>query len=808
MLVPLEWLRELVRVDVPLEELVDRLDMTGTKVEAVHVTGEYLEGVLVGRVLSCGPHLRADRLSYCEVDVGTGDPLHIVCGATNFAEGDLVPVAPAGTTLPGGVSVKRAKLRGVESEGMMCSAPELGLPGEASGLLILPPDAPVGADLSEYLGTRRGVVELEITPNRPDCLSIAGVAREIGAVLGVPAQWPASVPEESGDPAEKAVGVTIEDGALCPRYAARLIRGVKVGPSPKWLADRVLAAGARPINNVVDVTNYVMFELGQPLHAFDAGTIGRSGGRAAIVVRRAREGERLTTLDGQDRALSPETLVIADPEGAVALAGVMGGSETEVTEGTSDVLLESAAFKPASVGRTSRSLGLISEASLRFERGVDPNGCAAAADRAAALIAEVADGEVAPGVVDAYPAVAMPLELPLRLPRLKVVLGVDIPGDEVASVLGRLGMGVVAEGETLRVTVPTYRPDVEREIDLVEEVVRVWGMERVPGTLPTGRGHVGGLSDEQTWRRRITFAMRAAGLNETMTYAFTSAEDLGRLRMALGPGEVPVAITNPMSAEQAVMRTTLLGNLLRSVSYNQRRGVEDVQLFEIGRVFVTAEGRKLPKERETLGAVLAGRWNPPSWNDPAVPLDFFDGKGVIATLAEELGVRRRRFRAPEGVVELPWLQPGRAAHVVADGDVVGWLGEVHPEVLAAFQAAAPVVALELSVPQLLKVATRSRTYGEIPRYPGVMLDIALVVPVEVTAERIEKAILSAGGDLLRSARLFDVYTGAGVPKGRKSVAFSLTYQATDRTLTDDEVRPLHDKVVRKVSAAVGGELRG
>ena len=808
MLVPLNWLKELVQIGVPIDELVDRLDMTGTKVEAVHVTGEGMNGVVVGHVLSCGPHPEADRLSYCEVDVGTGDPLHIVCGATNFAAGDKVPVATIGTTLPGGVTIKRAKLRGVESQGMMCSAPELGLPGEASGLLILPPDAPVGADLADYLGSRQTVLELEVTPNRPDCLSVAGVAREVGAVLGVPAGWPAAAPEESGVPTAQDVSVTIVDAELCPRYTARLVRGVKIGPSPKWLADKVLAAGARPVNNAVDVTNYVMFELGQPLHAFDAGTITRAEDKAAIIVRPAVEGERLTTLDAQERALTPDTLVIADPSGAIALAGVMGGAATEVTDETVDVLLESAAFKPASVGRTSRALGLISEASLRFEKGVDPNGCAAAADRAAALIAEVAGGTVAPGVVDAYPVTIEPRQIELRVSRLDALLGAVIPPEEVRAILGRLGMEVDGGTETLRVSVPTYRPDVEREVDLIEELARVWGMERVVGTLPSARGHVGGLSEEQTWSRRITFAMRAAGLNETMNYAFTSAEDVSRLRMPLGPGEEVVRLVNPMSAEQDVMRTTLLGGLLRSVSYNQRRGVEDVQLFELGRVFVTAEGRKLPKERLMLGAVMAGRWNRPGWNDAAVPLDLFDGKGVVETLAEELGLGSWKLRAIDSAEELPWLQPGRAAHVIARGDVVGWLGEVHPHVLAAFEADAPVVALELSASALLKVATKSRTYAEIGRYPGVMLDIALLVPADVSVERIERAISSAGGKLLESVRLFDLYTGSGVPEGRKSVAFSLTYRAPDRTLNDDEIRPLHEKVVRKVTAAVGGELRG
>src|SRR5450759_988154 len=595
MFVSMKWLKELLALDLPVDELMDLLDMTGTKIEAVEVTGETLEGVVVGLILTKDRHPGAETLWVTTVDVGGERPLTIVCGAQNFEAGDKVPVAVVGTTLPNGMAIKKAKLRGVVSEGMNCSATELGVGGDASGLLILPPDAPVGQPFAQYWDLADTVLELEITPNRPDCLSVAGVAREIGAITGKVASLPDSRPEESGAPVADSVTVTIEDPALCTRYTARLIRGVKIGPSPDWLARKVAASGARSISNIVDITNYVMFELGQPLHAFDFATIAPGGGHADITVRTAREGEDLTTLDGAERQLAADTLLICDPSGPIALAGVMGGATTEVTDATVDILLESACFDPASISRTSRRLGLFSEASQRFERGVDPNACAAACDRAAQLIAELGGGTVAPGIVDTYPTVVAPAELTLRMTRVNGILGTNLDVATVTGILTRLGLTVSElsgeEGAVLSVTVPTFRPDLEREIDLIEEVVRVHGMEHVPSTLPGGRGRIGGLSLEQTRRARMGTALRAAGLNEAITWSFGDPADADRIAWTFGPGEMPVELLNPMSEEQALMRFTTLPGLLRAVANNQRKGVVDVHLYEIGEVWWTAEGR-------------------------------------------------------------------------------------------------------------------------------------------------------------------------------------------------------------------------
>jgi phenylalanyl-tRNA synthetase beta chain len=809
MRVSLKWLKELVDIDLPVAEFARRLDMTGTVVDAIESTGATLDGVVVGQILTKEHHPDADTLWLTTVDIGGERPLDIVCGAQNFEAGDKVPVATVGTTLPNGMTIKKAKIRGCVSEGMNASPDELGLGGEHLGLLILPEDAPIGEPFAAYWGMSDTVLDLEVTPNRPDCLSMVGVAREVAAVTGKTSRRPEFQLVEAGAAAADQVSVSIVDPELCPRYTARLIKGVKIGASPEWLVERVLAAGARPINNVVDITNYVMFELGQPLHAFDADTLARDEGKIAITVRLAEPAEDLVTLDGQDRQLAQDTLVIADLSGAVALAGVMGGESTEVSEATVNVLLESASFDSSSTSRTSRRLGLISEASQRFERGVDPNGCVEACDRAAALIAEVAGGQVAAGIVDTYPRAIEPLQVELRTARVNEVLGTSLAPADARAILERLGLTVedVAEGRQ-RVTVPTFRPDIEREIDLIEEIVRVFGMENVESTLPAGRGRIGGLTAAQRRRAGIGELLRAAGLSEAITWSFGDPRDMARLGWELGPGEVPVTLLNPMVEDQSVMRWTTVPGMLRAVANNQRKGVPDVHLYEVGAVWWTAPGRKQPKQRDVVSMALAGRWESPSWwegaEDRERGLDFFDGKGVLTTLLE--GLRVERWKLREG--ERAWLQPGRSADVIVGGDVIGWLGEIHPRVLDVFEADGPVTMFEVLLPPLLKAARDSGDFSDLPRFPAVKADIALVVDEAVTAERVEQAIRSAGGKMLESVRLFDVYRGKGVPEGRKSLAFSLTYRDPQRTLTDEEVAAAHEKLVRKVSGAVGGELRG
>ena len=641
MLVSLKWLKELVDISLPVPELVDRLDLTGTAVESVKSAGEALDGVVVGLIVTKERHPEADKLWVTSVDVGAEEPLQIVCGAQNFEAGDKVPVALVGATLPNGMAIKKAKLRGVESRGMNCSARELGMGEDHEGLMILPADAPVGMPFAEYRGLSDTILELEITPNRPDCLSVVGVAREIGAVLGAASSVPASTPEECGAPA-----VDIGDRHHRRRRALPALhrethpqRQDRPVASVARREGRSRRVRARSATSSISPTTSCSSSASRCTPSMPTCWLSetRAAPRSASVSRVT--GEQLTTLDGQKRELAEDVLVITDSSGPIALAGVMGGEATEIHDGTVNILLESACFSPSSISHTSRRLGLFSEASSRFEKIVDRSACVAALDRAASLMAELAGGEVAPGVVDAYPLPLAPRIVTLRHERLGAVIGADISQAEAAAILGRLGCVVAIDGGVSTVTVPSFRPDLDREIDLIEEVLRVWGMERVPSTLPAGRGRIGELTRAQRWRERIGAALRGSGLNETMTYSFADPADLERMRHDCPADELCVELLNPMSGEQATLRRSLLPGLLRSVSYNQHRAVPNVHLYEIGSIFRTAEGRKQPKERSVVGGVLAGAWHAPAWNEPAVPLDFFDGKGVIESLARDWASR-------------------------------------------------------------------------------------------------------------------------------------------------------------------------
>jgi len=819
MKVSVKWLKTLVDVPADLREFSQRLDLTGTAVEGVEVIGAALEGIVVGQILTRDPHPDADTLWITTVDVGEHNldadgkptPLQIVCGAQNFVAGDKVPVALVGAILPDGTPIKKAKLRGIESRGMNCSARELGLGADHAGLLILNTNAPVGVPIAEHLDLSDSIIDLEITPNRPDCMSLLGVAREVAAIYDTSYSIGRTVPDPPvGEPVDSLVRVTIDDAALCSRYTARVIRGVKVGPSPDWLVERVTAAGARSINSVVDVTNYIMFELGQPLHAFDLATLTKDAdGRAHIVVRACAEAERFTTLDKVERTLDADVTAIVDGNAAggagttIALAGVMGGLDSEVTEQTCDILLESATFSSAHTSRTSRKLHLFSEASARYERGVDAATCDAFSARAAALMVEVAGGVVCEGVVDGYPEPIILPKLNFRTERFRDFVGAAIPEDEIQAILTRLGCTV----NLPQVTPPSFRPDLSREIDLYEEVLRVWGMDRVASTLPGGRERIGEATREQQRTSLISRTLRGCGLNETMTYSLVSPSDSVLVAMPFEEHQQAVELINPMNSEQSVMRRSILPGLLRSVAYNQSRGVENIHLFETGAVYFAAEGRKLPKERQMLAGVLAGSWTEAGWNAAATPLDFFDGKGVVENLLRELNIPKQRFKALDPNAA-PWLQPGRAAEVFSGSKLLGWLGEVHPRVCAALDAVAPVVAFELDLKALLGSAEQARPYRDVPLYPAVTLDVALVVDEPVSAERIVQVITSAGGSLLAAVQVFDVYRDVErIGAGKKSVALTLSYRAPDRTLTSDEIEKLHQKVLNKLVGATGGELR-
>ncbi len=823
MKVSLKWLNEYVAVPQDVKALCDRLDLTGTGVEGVESTGDAFAHVVTGKILTKEAHPDSDHLWVTTVDVGkcnanaegVPEPLQIVCGAQNFQAGDVTAVAMVGAELPGGFAIKKSKLRGVTSCGMNCSSRELGLDNDHSGIMILPADTPTGMPIAEYLGKSDTVLDLEITPNRPDCLSMAGMAREVGAMYQAPVEDPLAAMMDAlcgtvaGDPVEDSVSVQITDASRCSRYSARVIDNVKIGPSPDWLAERVSAAGARSINNVVDVTNYIMFLFGQPLHAFDYDKLVDGDGKVQIIVRPAADGEKFSTLDGEERVLTSDMTVIATPREAVALAGVMGGLDTEVEDDTATVLLEAAAFDRAHASRTSRNLGLISESSMRYERGVDDNPVADISAAAAALLAQVSGGTVRPGIVDVTESLVQPYELAFRMPRFCGMMGADIPRDFIVDILERLGCTVRDDGgDVLAVTTPTFRPDLEREIDLYEEVLRLWGMDRIPATLPAGRGRIGVRTAAEHVADVINDTLRASGLNETVTYSFVSDEDLDLLRMDVSDLGEAVRLINPLNADQSVMRRSIVPGLLRSVAYNQRRGVKNVQLFESGIVFFAHEGKKSPKERKRVAGVLAGAMGDGGWNVSPAPFDFFDGKGVVESLARELALPKLRFKALSAD-EAPHLQPGRAAAVLSGGTELGWVGELHPLAVSAFDADGPVVAFEFDVNALEKAARPARDYVDVPTFPAVSMDVAFVVDEAVTSEKLMQCMTSAGGKLLEDVRLFDVYRDEErIGAGKKSMAYGLTYRAADRTLTSAEVDKAHLKLVKKVCGATKAEVRG
>lgn len=823
MKVSYDWLKSMVELPEDPSELSREFIRTGTEVEAIETVGESFDHIVTAKVLSKEAHPDSDHLWVTMVDVGANnvdaegnpEPLQIVCGAQNFNEGDHIVTAMIGAELPGDIKIKKGKLRGVVSCGMNCSARELGLSADHEGIMILPEDAPIGMPFAQYLGTSDTVLDCEITPNRADCLSMIGIAREVGAIydrdfhVDLPA-----IAAESGVPTAETVSVELIDEGLCDRYVARVVRDVKVGPSPEWLVQRLNSCGIRTHNNVVDITNYVMMLTGQPLHAFDLNAFEEKGGKRSVAVRAAREGEVFRTLDDVERTLSAGMGLIATGEAGatpVALAGVMGGMESEVTDATVDVLVESACFNAGRTSHTSRDLALISDASIRFERQVDETGCVDVANIACALIEQLAGGKVAPGCVDVYPAPKQLAPISLRLSRVHELCGAAIELSFIETALTRLGCSVEAEGEgdarVFAVMPATFRPDLTREIDLIEEVLRLWGMDRVEATIPAAKNHIGGLTREQQLTRKVGQILRACGLNETMNFSFAAPGDLERIGMTDEGRGCPVEIMNPLVAEQTEMRRSLIPGLLQSVEYNIKHSTANVQLYEIGTLFFGRENASAPKERESVAGVLSGSMGDVTWNHKPMPLRFFDGKGVVEELLSQLRTPKVRFRPADGD-DYAFLQPGRGAEVLSGGTVLGWVGEIHPDARDVYGIDIPVVAFELNLEALVKGAGAQEAYREFSQFPSVEHDLAIVVDDDVTCEDLERRLRSAGGKLLVGVRLFDVYRDpVRVGVGKKSMAFALTYRADDHTLTSEEVERAHSKLVTKVCKATGGEVR-
>jgi len=802
MRVSLNWLKDYVDFNISVEELVEKLNLSGTAVESVQYLGKGLENIKVGQIKKIEPHPNADKLVVCQVDVGNEAELTIVCGAKNMKEGDKVPVALVGTVLPNGMEIKKAKLRGVESYGMMCSAIELNLGEDASGLMILGPELKIGEELSEALNLKDVVLELEITPNRPDCLGMIGVAREVAAITGEKLKKPVIEIEEADELASDFAGVEIVDVDLCPRYVARIIKDVKIGPSPQWFQKRLKAVGLRPINNIVDITNYVMWETSQPLHAFDYEKL-KDG---KIIVRRAGNNETILTLDDMERQLNDTMLVITDSSKPIALAGVMGGALSEVSENTTTILLESAYFKPTNIMRTSRGLGLISESSLRFERGTDPNGVVFAANRAAQLMAELADGKVLKGLIDVYPKTINPITLKLRVNRVNKILGTDLPAGEMNKILESLEIEAskVEQDNQLNVLIPTFRPDLEREIDLVEEIGRVYGYNCIQSTLPESSGKQGGLSFSQRVEKRIKNSLISSGFWETINYSFVTPSFYEKIRLdKKHPLATHILLKNPLSEDQSVLRTTLIPGLLDVAKRNVNRDIYNVQVFEMGKVFRPVSGKELPDEPLMIAGAATGSWREDQWFGKGQSVDFFDAKGVIENLLATLGIEDWFLQR----VLHPTFHPGKCAELFVNNEMAGILGEIHPEVNAAYEFPNKVVVFELFADALVSHTKPITRFSEIPRYPGISLDVSLIVDEKVSNEQIMKVIRTAGGKLLKEVRLFDLYTGGKIPEGKKSLAYSLTYQASDRTLTDEEVMKVQKRVIAGLEKNLGAEIR-
>lgn len=810
MRVPVSWLKDYVDIDLDVETLAERLTMTGTKVEAVIPVGSSLRDIVACKVLELKRHPQSASLQIAKVALGQGMPVRqVVTAASNLAAGDLVPVVLPGGRIADGTEIGQMEFGGVGSEGMLCSARELGVSAQADGILHLDGGIAPGDDVVAHYTLADTVLEFEITPNRPDCLCVVGIAREVAAITGKTLRTPEVSFTELADAIEGRVSIDIDDPDLCPRYSARLFRLTGVGQSPIVMQARLSAAGVRPINAIVDVTNYVMLELNQPLHAFDFDAVG--GGR--IVVRRARSGESLVTLDRVERPLQPGMLVIADSEKPIAVAGVMGGEESEITDSTTTVLLESATFNRQSVWRTSRDLKLRTEASSRFEKGLDPATTVPALNRVAHLFEVMGAGKAFAGIVDNYPSPERPTVIRTTAARIDRSLGAGITAEDVRACLVPLGFGVISAADEIQVEVPSFRRDVTEEIDLAEEVVRIWGYNVVEPTLPGG-AHAGGYSREYRFAERLRHVLTASGGFEALTFPFMSDADFDRLGSAVDEGRrEAIRLLNPMVEDQALMRTTMIPSILASVRVNTRRSARGTFLFEIGRVYAAgpelAAGQQVPTgacpavETRMLIGAMAGPREAAQWFAPERPFDFYDAKGVVQAIMEDLGIDHVEYARMD---RLPY-HPGRAASVVAGGRAVGVVGQLHPDVAAAYDVPEGTVLFELELEPLMELATFHSAYSPLPRFPGVDRDVAVVLPIHVPAEGVKQAIVQAGGDLVESVRLFDVYTGPQVGEGNRSLAYTVTYRSMERTLTDDEVNQVHARVRQALVDQFGAALR-
>lgn len=800
----LKWLGDYVDIILTPGEIGERLTMAGLELTGIQRVGGTWDKVVVGEVMAVKPHPNADRLTLVTVDIGT-EHITVVCGAPNVRVGQRVPFACVGARLIDGhteqlVSLKPARIRGIVSEGMVCSEKELGISGNHDEILVLPTEAPVGLPLGDYLGDT--ILDLDITPNRPDCLSVIGIAREIASLTGTRLRPPEIHYEESAQPIGSSVSVDIAEPDLCPRYCASLILGVQVASSPTWLQRRLSSYGMRPVNNVVDVTNYVMLEYGQPLHAFDYHKVKGQ----QIIVRKARHGETITTLDGIERRLSPDLLVIADKEEAIAVAGIMGCADSEVTESTQAVLLESANFSQVAIRQGCAELQLQSEASIRFDKGLNRELPLPPLRRATQLLLELAHGRAARGMIDAYPGKAKPEPVSLGAGEVKRLSGLEVGIDEMLAALRSLGFecGTGNSGSQISVLAPYWRSDIKCSADLVEEIVRIIGYERIPLTrlsspLPQQESQSSPTAQRSNLRKQLRDALTGFGFQEILTYSLISLAKLQKLSPKPELRIQPLSVANPMTKEQEYLRTSLRAALLTTLARNQKSEAAGIRLFEIGKVFLP-QGRDLPEEREMLCAVLSGPRTELSWQSEKDQFDFFDAKGLAENLLNRWGLRANFCSSDDET-----LFAGRGADIIIEHDRLGVVGELHPKVAQAFDLTGPAYLMELDLKRLLTRVTATRRYQAIPRFPAVTRDIALVVDEHVEYKDVENIIRDS--PLVTQVTLFDLYRGEQIPDGQKSFAIRIVYQSDRHTLTDEEVDQIQRQMLDRLHKEIGATLR-
>ncbi|WP_110956197.1 phenylalanine--tRNA ligase subunit beta [Anaerosinus massiliensis] len=809
MQVSIKWLKDYIDFDETPEQLAEMLTMAGVPVENVNDMGAGIENVITGKIVQIDKHPDADRLCICTLDVGAAETIIIVTGATNVRVGQTVPVAMIGAKLPNGMKISKGKLRGVVSHGMLCSASELQLDlstladEQKQGIYILPNDTPIGTDIKEVLGLNDTILEFELTANRADCFSIMGLVREIAVLTGNKPKKPIiHVREEAGEKASKLIALKIESPELCLRFASRVLKNVKVGPSPKWLQERIEGAGIRSINNVVDVTNFVMLEFGQPLHAYDYNTLSEH----TLIVRKANPFEKITTLDEIKRELAPEMLVVADSVQPASVAGVMGGLVTEVTANTKIVVLEAAAFNGVSIRRTSRAFGLHSEASGRFERGIDIVNSIKALDRAAQLLEEMDVCTVCEGIVDIYPGFEISSTVKFTAQQINKRLGSNIDQATMADILKRLEFEVNKNKDEFIVTVPSWRNDVRCMEDISEEISRIYGFHNIAPTFPRGDMLQGGQSTRQSFIDDVKEILSAVGLNEIVSFSFTHAHTFDKMNV---PEEnslrLAVPIMNPITDEFPLLRTTVVSSVLETVARNLSRKNEDIRIFEVGSVFMpkALPITELPTEKFMISGAISGKRNVISWNQDKASVDFYDAKGIIEVFLAKLGISKYSVEAGEHYA----MHPGKTAVFKKGKEVIAYVGEVHPEVQENMDISKKAYLFEMDIDTLMKYATLTCRYQSLPKYPAISRDLAMLVSNDISANEIEKAIIKSAGSLLKNIHLFDMYTGEQVEDGKKSVAFSLQFQSTEKTLTDEEVDKNYNLILEYLEKALQAKLR-